>query len=604
MDKSMCRASGKLASRPGHLFKLVIALTLAVSVTGLIVYGTSPIAGEDSGLDCKSYLNSKADGKSDCASVATSTDIQRTNNSSAIDANVLISPNSLQKSLTNNPRAWAGHEHLSNFHGPRSGYTMVELCLAGLDNKRSRCQIGSYNELITVPDSESASGSDLRYTISGHVVTSDGVGLDRITIVASPERLKDSQIRDSETLRFWTVTDSLGAYSLDGLPDGEYTIRSATQRPYRSARISARTGVNYADLVVYQNLATVAEGQVLTAAGKPLEGVTVLPNLLGQPSVLTDDDGRFRLPVMLKPTVRSFTLRFQRPGYQEQSGKVQVANSDRTNVTNVDVIMYPVEFWTELNGTVYSDSGEKLAGRTVQIKPRLARQTYSTITDRIGKYSFPVIEAPANYRLTVFGGDDHKDSQQPIHLTIDTTEFDVVIDSYEFGEVTGRLINVNGVPVPNFDLVLRNTKSLRPNILVSTDKFGYFEIPSAPAGEIVVASQSTPSFLVKGLHLSPDDKLHLALVLDWGEHEIRGTVVDGQDNPVPASRIVLKWSHQADGITTMATRRTAADPQGNFAFSNLGPGPHSLQIDAPGFSSVNIDHDLIRQGYDLTVRLN
>jgi hypothetical protein len=119
-----------------------------------------------------------------------------------------------------------------------------------------------------------------------------------------------------------------------------------------------------------------------------------------------------------------------------------------------------------------------------------------------------------------------------------------------------------------------------------------------------MASQSAPSILVQGLHLEPGDKMHLPLVLDWGEHEIRGSVVDTRGNPVPASRIVLQWSYQADGITTSATRRTAADTQGHFAFSNLGPGPHSLQVAAPGFPTVDIDHDLRRQGYDLTVRLN
>jgi len=405
-------------------------------------------------------------------------------------------------------------------------------------------------------------------------------------------------------LRFWTVTDSLGAYSLDGLPDGEYTIRSATHRPYRSARISARTGVGYADLVVYRNAATVAEGQVLTARGEPLEGVTVLPNVLGQPSVLTDNNGRFRLAVTLKPTIDAFTLRFQRPGYREAAGKVQIHHPDVLNGAVVNVVMHPVESWTALNGTVYSDSGETLAGRTVELRPQSAQRTYSTTTDNDGNYTFPILESPADYRLIVFGGTDHKDYQQDLHMTVDTDELDVIVESYEFGEVSGQLVNSNGVPVPDFDLVLRNTGSRKPNAMVSTDTYGNFEIPAAPAGELVVASQSTPSILVQGLHLRAGDKLHLPLVLDWGAHEIRGIVVDTHDNPVPASRIVLQWSHQSGGITTSATRRTAADTQGHFAFSNLGPGPHSLQINAPGFRTVDIDHDLSRQGYDVTVRLN
>jgi len=615
MDKSQRRESGKTVLRSGHRLKIVAALTLAVSAVGYIAFDPANLWPDElveklSGSDCSQNNDSGADGAPACSSVAANTDNQQDVKLTAIDTNTYYPANSLQSDKNNsfqsrrnnNPRPW--HDNQSDPHGPRPGYTMAELCLTGLDNNGSRCQTGNYDETFSASDSDTASGTASKYTISGRVLTTDGIGLNRISIVASPERLKGKQNSNSETLRFWTVTDSLGAYSLDGLPDGEYMIRSGTQGSYQSARISARTGVDYADLVVHQNSSTVTEGQVLTTTGEPLEGVTVLPNILGQPSVLTDNDGRFRLTVMLKPTIKSFTLRFQRPGYREQSSKVQLRHLNAPNGAFVDVVMHPVESWTALNGTVYSDSGEPLAGRSVELRPLIAQRTYSTTTDRKGKYTFPMIESPADYHLIVFGGADHKDHQQPVYMTNDTAELDIVVESFEFGEVTGQLVNLNGVPVPNFDLLLRNSGSRRPNVLVSTDTLGNFEIPTVPAGEFVVASQSTPSILVQGLHLNPGDKLHLPLVLDWGEHEIRGIIVDAQDNPVPASRIILHWSHQADGITTRATRRTAADTQGHFAFSNLGPGPHSLQIRAPGFSSVFIDHDLTQQGYDVTVRLN
>ena len=607
MNKSERRVSAKTALFSGKRIQLIAVLTLAVSVAVYIAIDWAnlvpgQLAGKRSGHDCNyNYYSAAAAGPA-CTSVAASANKQQLSDSSESNASTLYPTRSLKGRHANKPRAWDHNQ--SNSQGPRPGYTLAELCVTGLDDKAFYCQTGNYDGAFNTAETRAAPGPESGYTISGHVLSSEGLGLNGVRIIASPERLKDQRIPDSGTLRFWTVTDSLGAYSLDGLPDGEYTVRSGGQGPYRSARISARAGVTYADLILYPDAATIAEGQVLSTAGEPLEGVTVLPNVLGQPSVLTDGDGRFRLTVTLKPTVNSFTLRFQRPGYQEQYGKVQREHAGAPSGAAVKVVMHPVESWTELKGTVYSDSGDTLAGRAVELRPQSAHRTYSATTDRHGKYTFPIVESPADYRLIVFGGAEHKDYQQPVHMTVDTAELDVVVESYEFGKVAGQLVNPNGEPVPDFDLVLRNTGSRKPNIVVRTDTYGNFEISAAPAGELVLASQSTPSILVQGLHLSPGGTLHLPLVLDWGQHEIRGLVVDARGNPVPASRIVLVWSHQVDGITTRATRRTAADAQGHFAFNNLGPGPHSLQIHAPGFFPVDIDHDLSRQGYDVTVRLN
>jgi hypothetical protein len=400
------------------------------------------------------------------------------------------------------------------------------------------------------------------------------------------------------------MTDSFGAYIIDGLPDGEYTIRSSARGAYPSARISARAGVNYADLVITRNSPTVLSGQVVSDTGETLEGVTVVPTTLGQASVMTNDFGRFRVPVSLAPAVTEVALRFQRPGYREQVARVPLRPETHAQTNELTVIMPPVESWTSLHGTIASQSGESLAGRTIELRPRSTKLAYTATTDSDGEYEFPVVESPAEYRLIVFGGAGYKDYQQSLRITEHTSRLDVVVEPYEFGEVSGQLVNVHGEPVPEFDLVLRNTASRRPNTIVTTNEFGSFEVPAVPAGELVVASQSTPSILVQGLQLAAGESLHLPLVLDWGEHEIRGIVVDSRGNPVPASRILLQWSHRAGGITTRATRRTASDTQGQFAFSNLGPGPHSLQVDAQGFPSVDLEHDLSRQGYDLTVRLN
>lgn len=67
---------------------------------------------------------------------------------------------------------------------------------------------------------------------------------------------------------------------------------------------------------------------------------------------------------------------------------------------------------------------------------------------------------------------------------------------------------------------------------------------------------------------------------------------------------MLRWDYESDGITTSATRRTASDAQGHFQFDQLGPGPHWLEVDAPGYESIAFNHDISRDGYNVTIRLN
>jgi len=626
MDKSQRRLSGKIALTSGQRLKVVVVLTLTVLTVGLFVFEPDnqwldPQNENIARTKCNSPLSAETPGAPACPADAVTT---KNNPSVDLPAYAADVPK-IAETYTRSTRvkhaaiARPWHSNSSNStparQGPRPGYTMAELCSMGIKGELPFCQVGSFDTKFNISNAESRPNSTSG-KISGRVLAASEGGIGGVTIIASPERLKDAaEITAEGMLRFWTVTDTLGAYSLDGLPEGEYLIRSSTHGPYQSARIYANTGVDYADLIVSRNVAAVVEGQVFTANREPLEGVTVLPVLLGQPSVLTGDDGRFSLPVTLKPTINSFGLRFQRPGFSEQSTKVIVQNVSSTNstgttsrapstITATQVVMHPVESWTALNGAVYSESGEPLTARTVELRPRAAQQKYSTTTDAQGNYSFPVIESPAEYRLTVFGGADHKDYQQDLKMKADTAELNIFLEPYEFGEVTGQVVNQNGAPVADFGLVLRNIGSQKPNVVVRTDDSGYFSIPAAPAGDLIMASQSAPSTLVQGIHLEPGDKMYLPLVLDWGEHEIHGSVVDTHGNPVQASRIVLQWSYQSDGVTTRATRRTAADTQGHFAFSNLGPGPHSLQIAAQGFPTVDIDHDLRRQGYDLTVKLN
>ena len=73
---------------------------------------------------------------------------------------------------------------------------------------------------------------------------------------------------------------------------------------------------------------------------------------------------------------------------------------------------------------------------------------------------------------------------------------------------------------------------------------------------------------------------------------------------VAGARISLNWFHDENGIRTTARRSTAADAQGYFKLTQLGPGTHRLIVNAEDFLPAQLNHDVATQGSDLTVELS
>lgn len=439
--------------------------------------------------------------------------------------------------------------------------------------------------------------------ISGRVMDAAGLGIGGVPVTVVPVGgLDRSQAHGQDAVRRpVTTTDASGFYEFQGLPEGDYEIRTAAMGSYGPRRIAVRSGLGNADIVLVGERTLVIEGEVVGVAGERLEAVTVLPVLVGVPSVRTDISGDYRLQVPLQPGTRAFTVRFQLAGFQDLTVPVDLTGREERGRLALDVKMRPVESWTSVAGVVTDSSGSPLAGRLVSLRQVGGQQSHRTVTDRRGRYSFDAVEAPLPYYLNVSGAPDHEDYRKRIDVTTHAARFDVAVDSFEFGTVSGRLINADGAPISNFSLVVRHKASSSPNAIVSSDAAGNFRVTQAPAGELTVASQSSPSILVRGLRLEPGDELNVPLVIDWGEHELNGVIVDHNNNPVPAARVLLTWTRVADGITTTTTRRARSDAQGIFYFGELGPGPHLLQIDSPGRRPVKVTHDISREGYFVRV---
>lgn len=459
---------------------------------------------------------------------------------------------------------------------------------------------GYERRLADRPSPAAPAGGSL---ISGRILDAAGLGIGgvQVTLVAVGSSGDSHAEERRNTPRPVATTDDLGYYEFRGLRDGDYEIRTAATEAYGPRRMAARSGLRNADIVLVGDRSVVVEGEVLGVAGERLAAVTVLPVVVGAASVQTDAFGAYRLEVPLQPGLRSLSIRYQLAGFLDQTVAVDMSGRPGLGSLPLDVKLQPVESWTSVAGVVTDAGGAPLAGRSVSLRKVGGQQSYRTTTDRRGRYSFDAVEAPVSYQLDVSGAPDHEDYRRRIDVSTRAARFDVAVEPFEFGTVSGRLVNADGAPVTNFSLVVRNKASAAPNAVVSSDAAGNFRVERAPAGELTVASQSSPSILVRGLRLAAGDELDLPLVIDWGEHELRGVVVDQNDNPVPASRVLLTWTRVENGVTATTTRRARSDAQGVFYFDNLGPGPHLLQVESPGRRPVKVTHDISRQGYFVRV---
>ncbi|MEJ2321571.1 MAG: carboxypeptidase-like regulatory domain-containing protein [Gammaproteobacteria bacterium] len=193
--------------------------------------------------------------------------------------------------------------------------------------------------------------------------------------------------------------------------------------------------------------------------------------------------------------------------------------------------------------------------------------------------------------------------RRDIRIAQSRVTLNIELEALDTGTLRGQMINLYGTPVSNYTMLLKTRETSFYSQRLIGDGAGYFEVENAPAGELLLRTESTPYYTIGGIMLSSGGTLTVPVVLDWGYDEIRGRIVDEGGLPVAVPNISLTWSHQQDGLQSTSRRTTAADESGNFHFTQLGPGVHRLTINVEGYKSMTLDHDVSLQGSALEVTL-
>jgi hypothetical protein len=421
-------------------------------------------------------------------------------------------------------------------------------------------------------------GADL--SILGRVVNQNGEPIPAIEVSATRSWLNERLVRRDQG-RVTTFTQGDGTYAFHGLEEGEYHLQTTVTEVYPSVRRTVRAGADSVDLLLTASLRVY--GTLTDLRGEPLWRVRVLPTEQPQRTVYSNQQGGYE--VHLAPSAgEGYRLEFYLEGYEELSLFVDAAQLSATPALQLDAELQTLSDSATVSGIVQSRRGDPVPFVNLFLQSQQQRTDYRARSDREGGFSMPGVKFGSDYRLIVLARDTYRDYlQEQIDVTGGALFLDVVLEPLASGRLTGQMIDGDGNPIPNFRLWLVNIEAQHSSVPVSSDEGGYFVVEEAPEGTLVFDTRSSPLLRVSGINLPPGGDRDVVLQLDWGNYELRGSVLDEQGFPVAGAELFLYWSNEVGGLKSSSTRKSVTDASGLFRFSQLGPGPHRLNVRASGY---------------------
>jgi protocatechuate 3,4-dioxygenase beta subunit len=445
-------------------------------------------------------------------------------------------------------------------------------------------------------------GSNL--SITGRVRNQQGEPVPGIEVSAVRHRFASSVSEDESgdgSMRR-TLSREDGSFAIGGLAEGEYEIQTTATRRYASLKLTLQAGAGSTDLILAEGFAI--DGLVTSEDGEPLARVWVGLREQRDRFAYTDDAGRYRLQLDFSAQHLTSSVRFYLAGYEEQLLGLPVPEREGAGELRLDAELRPVEDATSVAGIVRTERGDPIDRATVVFgSPELGTH-YQAMSDADGNFTISNVVVGPGYHLRVLPGGSFRDySRQRIRVPEDGMSLEVVLEALPTGRLTGRMLDVDGSPVPNFRLWLLSRDAVRSGVPISSDERGYFELAEVPAGSLTFDTRASPRLVVSGVFLPAEGEREVILVLDWGDQVMTGEVVDDRGDPVGGAEVSLSWS-DTNGETRSTSRRvTRTDPGGLFRITQLGPGEHLLEVRAAGYHTVQERHDVGRYVAEVAVRL-
>jgi protocatechuate 3,4-dioxygenase beta subunit len=426
--------------------------------------------------------------------------------------------------------------------------------------------------------------------ISGWVLDQSGEPVPGIGVSASSRRLAQGGESGGHGLETHeALSDAQGYFAFANLPDGEYLLQTEATDLYSSATSIVRTGVSSTVLQVKNergNPVTIY-GVVMAEDDQPIAGVRVAPTDESQ-AATTDTAGNYRLEITVDSHPRTRSIRFTKPGYRAETLSVRQSELRDLSEWRLNARLQLKE-GVSVDGTVTTVDGEPVAGARIQLYSHSLGRSQQTTSAQDGSFFMDKVEVGDDYRLWVRPKADFEDHMDE-DLLVDRNGLfvPVVLEPLDDSRLRGRMVNAFRDPISRYTLWLWSSgASANRNLAVTSDSGGHFLVEDIPAGEVVFSSRGDPQFTLGGIQLEAGKTTEANLVLDWGQEEMAGQLLNSDNGePVTGAEVTLFWSDQEQGVTSRSRRQTITDGRGYFIFSELGPGPHTIRVTARGFHPV------------------
>jgi hypothetical protein len=346
-------------------------------------------------------------------------------------------------------------------------------------------------------------------------------------------------------------------------------------------------------------------GFVDGADGNLLPGVKVVPiGVRTTETAYTDAAGNYAMYVPVSGNGRTYTLRFALDGYRERLLPLQIGKTNEAESFQLNSRLEPIGELTTVAGSVTGTDGTPVHGAVVQMSSPIHRRSYRAVSDRSGQFVLSDIEVAEGYRFWVSSEGYRDYLQEGVTVSQAGPRLPVTLEPLNNGTLTGRMVDSTGKQIPGFTLWVRSSQTTSSQALqVTGNQAGMFSIDNVPEGAISLSSLSTPFVTVSGIEPASGTDQEVEVTLDTGSYQAFGQVMDAHGEPMPGVRAKLLWSHKENGIHSQSRRETAADASGLFRFSQLGPGVHTLIVEAPGFRPARIEHDVQISGTLIPIQL-